>query len=260
MNYSKMYDRNIGVWTKEEQEIIRSSKVTIIGCGGMGSIAAQIAARTGIEKIVLADPDKYEEVNINNQYNAFTDTIGKNKAVTVSECVTKINPNIVTTVFQEGLTDDNVNETIKDASVIFDCVDYNELYYSYILNRAAREQGIYVLAPQAIGYGASVLVFDPNGLSFNEYLGLSDELTKEDFNKILASPEKYAAIIPSYISKEIINKVVKKEIPIPNIALAQTLAASIMVSEALLVLLGKRKPVVVPDMIAIDLFDKKVIF
>ncbi len=258
MNYSEMFDRNIGVLTQDEQIKIRNKKVAIIGCGGMGGISAQIIARTGIGGVAVADPDKFEVVNINNQYTAFKSTIGKNKATVLGDFLRDINPEMDVVTFEEGLNESNVKEIIDSSDIIFDCVDFNELYYSYILNEAARKSKKYVLAPQAIGYGCSVLVFDPNGMTLNDYLGLRDGMSREEVNSVIIPPEKWAPIELPYIENEIIEKVVTKKIPIPNIALAQTLAASMMSAEAIFILLGKRKPVVVPEIIAIDLLEKKL--
>lgn len=258
MNYTKMFDRNIGVLSRDDQEKIRNIKVAIIGCGGMGGISAQIVARTGFGGVLVADPDKFEVVNINNQFTAFKSTMGKNKAAILGNFLRDTNPGMGVEVFEEGLTESNVERIVNSADIIFDCVDFNELYYSYILNKVARGGKKYVLAPQAIGYGCSVLVFDPNGMSLNEYLGLHEGMSKDEVNSIVVPPEKWSPIALTYIEDEVIQKVVMKTIPIPNIALAQTLAASIMVAEAIFIVLGKRKPITVPSIIAEDLLEKKL--
>ena len=257
MKYNEMFDRNIGVFAKEEQQKLKTLKVAIIGCGGMGGVTAQIVVRTGIENITVADPDIFNVVNINNQFNAFLSTMGKNKAAVVASTIKDINPSSKVEVYEEGLTQENVGNLVEKVDIIFDCVDYNELYYSYILNKEARSKSKFTLAPQAIGYGCSVLIFDPSGVSFNEYLGLEDGMTKEQVDAVRIAQTKYAPITTSYIDPYLAQKVIGKEIPIPNIALAQTLAASIMVSEAIFILLKKRKPICVPEIIAIDLLDKK---
>ncbi len=255
MNYWTMFDRNIGVISKDEQGVIKTKRIAILGSGGMGGISAHIAARTGFENFIIADPDKYEEVNINNQFCAFFSTMDKKKAEIVSNSIKDINPESKVDYYIDGVNDKNVEEIVMESDIIYDCIDYNELYYSYITNKFARKYKKYVLAPQAVGYGASVLIFDPEKTSFNEYLGLNEDMTKEEVDALNIPPEKYAPIIPSYLDGEIVNKVVNKSIPIPNIALAQTLAASIMVAESIFILLNKRKPIVVPKSIGIDLLD-----
>lgn len=260
MNYNEMFDRNIGIFSEEEQRKIHNFCIGIVGCGGMGGISAIIAARTGIESMVLADPEKFEAVNINNQFGAFEKTIGENKAKVTARMVSAINPNSNLIIYDEGVSETNVVNIIKSSDIILDCIDYNELYYTYIIANEARKAGKFVLGPQAVGYGASVLVFDPYGLSFNEYLNLREGMTKEEVDKVIIPPGKYAPIIPKYIDDKVIEDTVKKRIPIPNIALAQTLASSIMISEALFILLGKRKPRVVPEVIALDLLQEKFIY
>jgi len=252
MNYDEMFDRNIGVFSSNEQAVIKGKAVTIIGCGGMGGVTAQVLARTGFENFYIADPDKYETVNINNQFNAFNSTIGQNKAEVVCKMLKEINPNVQVHVYSEGLTEDNLHQLTSQSDVIFDCVDFNELFYSYILCREARRQNKFVFSPQAIGYGGSVLIFDPEGESINEYLNLAEGMQKGDFDSVHINPEKYTRIQLDYIEKKVIDDVVARSIPIPNLALAQTLMASIMVSEALFLLLNKRKPISIPKIISVD--------
>ncbi|HCJ52959.1 MAG: hypothetical protein A2898_03085 [Candidatus Kerfeldbacteria bacterium RIFCSPLOWO2_01_FULL_48_11] len=259
MDYFEMFDRNIGVITMEEQRLLRKIKVGIVGCGGMGSTSGQILARTGIESFTVADQDTFQSVNINNQFTAFKSTLGQNKAVVLAKFIQDINPAASVKVYSEGLQDGNVDEFVGNVDIVFDCVDYNELYYSYILNKKTREYNKYMLTPQAVGYGGSVLVYDPKGISLNEYLGLQEGLTKKQIDKFTIPPEKYSPIIPSYVDSETIERTVMKQIPIPNIALAQTLIASIMVSEALFILLKKREPVTVPSVIAVDCLEKKFV-
>ena len=258
MQYLEMYDRNIGVFSVSEQNTIKALKVSIIGCGGMGGVAAQILARTGVENICIADPDKYEVVNINNQFNAYSNTIGKNKALVVKDCIEKINPDSNVRAYSEGLTENNVIEIVNRADIVFDCVDFNEIYYSYLVVNEARKQNKYVLAPQAIGYGGSVIVFDPHGMSINDYYGFSEGMNKAQVDKVNITPDKFTHVLPDYVDGEIVLKVMNKEIPIPNIALAQTLAASVMVSEALMIVLKKREPIVAPKVVSFDLLMKRI--
>lgn len=58
---------------------IRSSKVLIIGCGGIGSVAATYLAGAGIGNITLIDPDVIEASNLNRQILWSKQDIGKPK-------------------------------------------------------------------------------------------------------------------------------------------------------------------------------------
>lgn len=60
-------------------EILSSKRVTIFGCGGLGSNIAMMLARSGVGSFRLYDFDKVEITNLNRQNYNFCD-IGKEKA------------------------------------------------------------------------------------------------------------------------------------------------------------------------------------
>ena len=56
---------------KKDNEIFEKAKVSILGCGGLGSNVAMILARAGIGEIFLYDFDKVEYSNLNRQIIKF---------------------------------------------------------------------------------------------------------------------------------------------------------------------------------------------
>jgi len=54
--------------------------IAIIGCGGIGTLSAQILAGTGVKKLTLADHDHIEKSNFNRQFFWTLSDIGKLKA------------------------------------------------------------------------------------------------------------------------------------------------------------------------------------
>ena len=59
-----MYDRQIRLFGDAGQELLRRTRVGIVGLGGAGSILAELLARLGVGEFVLADPDKADETNL----------------------------------------------------------------------------------------------------------------------------------------------------------------------------------------------------
>ena len=64
----------------------------MLGIGGVGSIAAEALARTGIGRIILIDKDVVDITNINRQIHALTTTVGQPKADLMQERIKLINP------------------------------------------------------------------------------------------------------------------------------------------------------------------------
>ena len=121
--YEEFFVRNYGVYTPAEQARIRSGKVVVIGCGGIGGVVASALARSGLEHFVLYDFDTYEPNNINRQITCFTDTLGTNKAVAVRETLLKINPEIDVTLHQRALAPDEIGAAIKEGDVVIPAAD-----------------------------------------------------------------------------------------------------------------------------------------
>ena len=59
-----MYDRQSRLFGDAGQEVLRRTRVGIVGLGGAGSILAELLARLGVGEFVLADPDRAEATNL----------------------------------------------------------------------------------------------------------------------------------------------------------------------------------------------------
>lgn len=69
----------------QDYERIKKASVAIIGVGGVGSHAAMALARTGINKLILMDPDTIKASNFNRHAQGFTRYLGINKAQAMKE-------------------------------------------------------------------------------------------------------------------------------------------------------------------------------
>ncbi len=76
----------------EGLDVLRNSTVAVLGIGGVGSIAAEALARTGVGRIVMIDKDVVDITNINRQIHALMSTIGQPKAELMKERIKLINP------------------------------------------------------------------------------------------------------------------------------------------------------------------------
>ena len=58
------YDRQSRLFGDAGQELLRRTRVGIVGLGGAGSILAELLGRLGVGEFVLSDPDKAEHTNL----------------------------------------------------------------------------------------------------------------------------------------------------------------------------------------------------
>ena len=73
---------------------IRDLRVCILGCGAVGTLMAEMLARTGAEDFTLVDGDKIEESNLNRTFSFLSDDVGKKKVEVLKERLKQIHPSI----------------------------------------------------------------------------------------------------------------------------------------------------------------------
>ncbi|MFP4977173.1 ThiF family adenylyltransferase [Paenibacillus sp. CN-4] len=97
----------------EGLEIMKNSTVAVLGIGGVGSIAVEALARTGVGRIILIDKDAVDITNINRQIHALTTTIGQKKADLMVERVKLINPECEAIALNMFYTEETYEELFK---------------------------------------------------------------------------------------------------------------------------------------------------
>tara|TARA_Y100001970_G_C14232207_1_gene859367 strand:- start:1637 stop:2392 length:756 start_codon:yes stop_codon:yes gene_type:complete len=105
------------------QKKILSSKVLIIGVGGLGSPVAEYLSRAGVGLIGVIDNDKVSLSNLHRQSLYNTDDIGKFKVKITKDRVKKINPNTQVKIFNIRLNKENFKKIINDYDYIVDGSD-----------------------------------------------------------------------------------------------------------------------------------------
>ncbi|MGG1635548.1 ThiF family adenylyltransferase [Paenibacillus sp. MCAF9] len=72
--------------------LMKGSTVAVLGIGGVGGIAAEALARTGVGRIILVDKDVVDITNVNRQIHALTTTVGQVKSELMRDRIKLINP------------------------------------------------------------------------------------------------------------------------------------------------------------------------
>ncbi len=115
------YSRHSSLLTLDEQMTLLDSTVAVAGCGGLGGHAASLLARLGIGRLILVDPDQFEESNLNRQLFCTVDTLCMNKAVAAAGALAKINPAVSAEPVEKGV--EHSGHVFGMADVVMDCLD-----------------------------------------------------------------------------------------------------------------------------------------
>ena len=118
-----IFSRTALIFGEDAIQKFHTKRVAVIGLGGVGSFAAEILIRSGIEKLVLVDFDTISESNINRQIPALHSTIGKNKTEVMKDRLLDINPDSEIRIFSVFLDETNRDEIFENVDFVIDAID-----------------------------------------------------------------------------------------------------------------------------------------
>jgi len=160
--YRQITVRNRGLISDADQARLRNATILVAGCGSVGGAAIEPLVRMGAEHLILAEPDGYDLHNINRQSVRLQD-VGRNKAEVFRESIGDINPYASVSVESDGITPENVERVVREASVILDAVDVTTkppLRAKFLLHKAAHQFHKPVIAGYDIAGLQMLLVYD----------------------------------------------------------------------------------------------------
>ena len=106
----------------EGQKKIQESSVTIIGCGALGTVAAELMVRSGVHNLTIIDRDTIETSNLQRQSLYTLDDVGKTKVITAKNKLLEINPNVNIKAQIIHLDNQNI-KNLETPNIILDCTD-----------------------------------------------------------------------------------------------------------------------------------------
>lgn len=114
------------------QAKLSAAHITIIGCGGLGSVAAPYLAGAGIGKLTLIDGDRPDVSNLHRQVFFGESETSKSKAQLLADHILKLNSDVEVIVVDEMITKRNIESLIKGVSIILECTD--NIQTKYLVN------------------------------------------------------------------------------------------------------------------------------
>lgn len=143
---------------EEMQQRLLKDNALIVGCGGLGSVAAIYLAASGLGTIHLVDFDVVNVSNLHRQVFYKTEDIGKPKAEVLAKHIEEISPFVKVTFSNIAISKSSVFDFINEYNYVLDCTD--SLPVKYLLNDAC------VLKDKTLIYG-SLYKFDGYVSAFN---------------------------------------------------------------------------------------------
>ena len=233
--YWEIASRQMSIVTRSEQERFRNSKITVIGCGGIGGETIEMLARMGVGELVLVDEDAFDLSNLNRQTLACLNDLGLDKSEVAGEKVRLINPYVKTSIFNEHVDQTNIDKIIGDSDIVIDALD--NILTRVILSRKAKEKKIPYIHGAIHGTMGQISVFMPNSDKTYEEMFNLPSVGKELTSDVVDDLKKVTSGVPPVIG------------PTPN------LIGCLEAFEAYKIITGVGKVTVAPKILTFDLLD-----
>ena len=233
--YWEIASRQMSIVTRSEQERFKDSKITVIGCGGIGGETIEMLARMGVGRLVLVDKDAFDLSNLNRQTLASLNDLGLDKSKVASEKVRLINPYVETIIFNEHVDESNIDKIIGDSDIVIDALD--NVLTRVIVSRKAKEKGIPYIHGAIHGTMGQISVFLPNSEKTYEEMFNLPSTGKELTSDVIDELKNVTSGVPPVIG------------PTPN------LIGCLEAMEAYKIITGVGKVTVAPKILTFDLLD-----
>lgn len=155
------YDRHLRLPEigADGQRRLLSSRVLLVGAGGLGSPAAMYLAAAGVGTLALVDDDRVERSNLQRQILHVDAAVGQAKTRSAGERLTALNPAIAIETVQARLDADNVEAILDGYDLVIDGAD--NFPTRYLINDACLRSGTPWVYGAVQGFRGQASLFAP---------------------------------------------------------------------------------------------------
>ena len=200
------YIRNFEALSEAESKLLKTKKICIVGCGGLGGYILEQFLRLGVESITVIDGDCFEESNLNRQLLSTENVIGSFKALTAKERAQEVNSEIKVHAVNVFLTEENARELLRDHDMVMDAVD--NIAARRIMGKTCEELGIPLMYGAIQGWYAQISLILPGS-------SLLDILYQKEMKLTSKSPLSFTpAVCASFQVAEAVKYLCGRECPL----------------------------------------------
>ncbi len=206
MDMSSRYSRNEQMLSPEENKRLRSFRIAVAGCGGLGGHIIEMLARLGIGSLTLIDGDVFEVSNLNRQLLSTPENLGEAKAAAAKERVQLINPEVKVSAHQVMLRKENARELLANHHLVCDALDNIE--GRKLLEKTSSDLGIPMVFGAIAGWYAQIGSIMPGEAILDKIYpegvnkGAETHLGNPSFTPALAASLQVAEIVKILLHKE----------------------------------------------------------
>lgn len=141
----------------EGQQKLIDARVLVVGLGGLGSPVAMYLAASGVGSLYLNDYDVVDVSNLQRQIIHRSDSVGMPKVLSAKQTLQLLNPDCQVTELPQKLEKAELDEQVKQASVVVDCSD--NFATRCLLNQLCHQNKTPLVSGAAIRFEGQLTVF-----------------------------------------------------------------------------------------------------
>lgn len=249
VDYATAFGRNRGFISEDDQNRLKKACVGVAGLGGIGGAQLLCLARLGISRFHLADLDIYELTNMNRQLGATVNSIGRTKTEVSKEIVRGVNLEAEVSLIEEGITPETIDDFLESVDMVVDAIDFNCFQERFLLYRETRKRNLRVINAAPAGFGSSLMLFNPEGMSFEAYFDLHEGMSGEEKAFALAYGVTPSPTIIKYLDLEHVDL---KKGALPCVSPGFFVSAGVTATEVIRILLNRKGVLEVPWVLQFD--------
>src|SRR6201995_5755913 len=143
----------------EGQTKLITSKVLLLGAGGLGSPTALYLAAAGVGTLGIVDDDEVDLSNLQRQVIHNTERLGVPKVDSAEQTITALNPDVQVNKYPVRIGPDNIMDILPGYDIVVDGLD--NFPTRYLLNDASVRLKIPVVSAAILGFEGQLSVFKP---------------------------------------------------------------------------------------------------
>lgn len=143
----------------EGQKKLISTKVLVLGAGGLGSSALLYLAASGVGTIGIVDYDKVELSNLHRQIIYDTSDLNKSKVLCAKEKINILNPDVTVLIFEEKLNKNNIERIFTNFEIVVDGLD--SFSDKFLVNDTCIAMDKKLVHSGVIGFAGQILTVIP---------------------------------------------------------------------------------------------------
>lgn len=138
----EMHERQVLAIGKDIQDVIYSSKVAVVGLGGLGTHICVQLLHAGVTNLLVIDDDIVEESNRSRIIDSRPEdsTNARSKIDVIKRYANDVVPSVIISSLKKSIEDIDAQKMIRGADVIFCCTDnlasravLNRISYQYLI-------------------------------------------------------------------------------------------------------------------------------